>query len=308
MGSNTEQLIEPLNRQNLELNPQKLSFSSAQEDQIATSSPYIELLKKTLVDYSNVNSYEYHPLEIVNPNWKTAVLIPVHKLLRWRNFAICKVQYVDEHERRNGYDWPARALTMIGLNRLSNIETCMRVIARDGIEGDVIETGVWRGGATILMKALLKELNLEDRKVWLADSFEGLPKPNSEQYPADKGNPLHSIKILRASLDEVKQNFKQFDLLDDNVIFVKGWFKDTLHIIEVEKLALLRLDGDLYESTILALKHLYPKLSVGGYVIIDDYNAFPYCKQAVDDYRLEHGITEAPIRIDDEAIYWRKLQ
>ncbi len=271
-----------------------------------TSSPYIDLLKKTLIDYANIDSLEYLPLDIVNSNWKTAFLFPIHKVLKKVNFGIHKTKYVSENERLNGYDWPANALTMIGMNRLNNIEFCVENILKDKIEGDLIETGVWRGGATILMRALLKEHTITDRKVWAADSFEGLPKPNSESYPEDKGNPLHSFKILTASLDEVKNNFKKYNLLDDQVVFLKGWFKDTLPTIKTEKLALLRLDGDLYESTSLALKHLYPKLSKGGYIIIDDYNAFPYCKKAVDEYRLKNDIQEGIIEIDKEAVYWRK--
>lgn len=271
-----------------------------------TSSPYIELLKKTLIDHLKINSYEYHPLEIVNPNWKTAFLFPLHKLLKKRNFGIFKIKYVSENDRINGYDWPANALTMIGLNRLNNIEFCVRNIINNKIDGDFIETGVWRGGATILMRALLAEMNVNERKVWLADSFKGLPEPNTQLYPDDKESNLHTRRILTVSKEEVEKNFKSFDLLDDKVVFLEGWFKNTLPTINVQKLSLLRLDGDLYESTYIALKYLYPKLTSGGYVIIDDYNAFPYCKAAVDTYRLENKIEDKLIKIDNEAIYWCK--
>lgn len=269
-------------------------------------SAYIELLKKTLIDYGNIDRIEYHPLEIVRPNFKTFFLFPIHRMLRKKNFAITKKKYVDRNERLNGHDWPANALTMIGMKRLNNIEDCVRTILNENIPGDFIETGVWRGGATILMRALLKELGVNDRTVWLADSFQGLPKPNAERYPADKGNPLHKEKILTCSLDEVKQNFERYDLLDEQVQFLPGWFKDTLPKFEVPQLSLLRLDGDLYESTFLALTHLYPKLASGGFVIIDDYNAFPYCKKAVEDYREKNSIEESIVAIDQEAVYWRK--
>ena len=156
------------------------------------------------------------------------------------------------------------------------------------------------------MKALLKEQNILNKTIWLADSFQGLPKPNTKQYPADQLSNLHTQKILTVSRDEVETNFKKFDLLDDRVIFLEGWFKDTLPGIKTDKFALLRLDGDLYESTHLALEHLYPKLSPGGYIIIDDYNAFPYCKSAVDQYRTDHNITAKMIKIDAESVYWKK--
>ncbi len=216
------------------------------------------------------------------------------------------MKYVDKQERLNGYDWPSNAFTMIGLNRLNNIEDCIRTILKDNIQGDFIETGVWRGGATIFMRALLKELGIKDKTVWLADSFKGLPKPNSKSYPADEGIDLYNRPILTCSLEEVQNNFRIFGLLDKQVQFLSGWFKDTLPIAPVKNLSLLRLDGDLYESTLIALEHLYPKLSVGGFVIIDDYNAFPFCKAAVDDYRMKINCEELMIEIDNEAIYWRK--
>lgn len=269
-------------------------------------SPYIELLKKTLIAHSNIGSYEYHPLPIVNASWKTAFLFPIDRLLRTRNFAISKLKYVFEEKRMNGEDWPASALTMIGMKRLNNIESCVHSVVNDNIEGDLIETGVWRGGATILMRALLKELEITDRKVWVADSFKGLPAPDPEKYKADKGTKFHKIKMLKASLEEVKSNFAKYDLLDEQVVFLEGWFKDTLTSAPIDKLALIRLDGDMYGSTMEAIANLYPKLSIGGYLIVDDYNAFPYCKQAIEDYRKKHGISNAVIEIDKEAVYWRK--
>lgn len=259
-----------------------------------------------MIDHSKINSYEYYPLTIINANWKTSFLHVLDKLLRTRNFALCKFKYISKENRLNGYDWPATADTMVGLNRLNNIEYCIHSIINNNIPGDFIETGVWRGGATILMRALLKEMKITDRRVWLADSFKGLPKPNPQLYTADKNNKLHTFKILTASVTEVKNNFKKYDLLDEQVVFLEGWFKDTLPNAPINKLALLRLDGDLYESTILALENLYPKLSIGGYTIVDDYNAFQYCKQAVTDYRNKHSITNTIIEIDKEAVYWQK--
>lgn len=267
---------------------------------------YIELLKKVLISHSNIGSFEHHPLKIVNSNWKTAFLYPLDRLLRKRNFAITKLKFVLKEKRLNGYDWPANADTMIGLGRLNNIEDCFHSIIKDNVPGDFIEAGVWRGGAAILMKALLKEFKVVDKKVWLADSFQGLPKPNMEKFSADKGNNLYKLKILNVGLDEVKNNFRKYDLLDQQVVFLKGWFKDVLPTASMEKIALLRLDADMYESTLQALTHLYPKLSLGGYIIIDDYHAFPNCKQAVDEYRKAHLINTPIIKIDAEAIFWRR--
>jgi len=270
-----------------------------------TESAYLELLKKVLIDYEKIGSREFHPLSIANPNWKTFFLYPIDKLLRKRNFSIVKLKFVNKDERLNGFDWPASAKTMIGYNRLSNIEYCIRIIKQDQIEGDLIETGVWRGGAVIFMKAVLNELDITDKTVWLADSFQGLPRPKTK-FELDKASNLHKERILAVSKKEVEANFRLYDLLDDKVRFIEGWFDETLPKVSIEKLSLLRLDGDLYESTIIALENLYPKLSIGGFVIIDDFNAFEFCKKAVMDYRLTHGIDEKIIEIDKEAVFWRK--
>jgi O-methyltransferase len=138
-----------------------------------------------------------------------------------------------------------------------------------------------------------------------ADSFEGLPVPNPD-YPADAGSEFHLFKDLAVPLDEVLENFRKYDLLDGQVRFLEGWFSDTLPACPIERLAVLRLDGDMYASTMDALHHLYPKLSVGGYVIVDDYGAVPACKSAAHDYRYRHDITEAIINIDWTGVYWRK--
>ena len=155
--------------------------------------------------------------------------------------------------------------------------------------GDLIETGVWRGGATIFMRAILKARGVTDRLVWVADSFAGLPPPDTARYPQDEGITLHQFPQLAVPLERVQDNFRRYGLLDEQVRFLKGWFRDTLPTAPIERLAILRLDGDLYESTIQALDSLYHKLSVGGFVIVDDYGNVAACRQAVHDFRAEHG-------------------
>jgi hypothetical protein len=194
---------------------------------------------------------------------------------------------------------------MIGLKRLDNLQFCVESVIREGIEGDLIETGVWRGGACIFMRAILAAYAIENRKVYVADSFEGFPKPNVEKFPADKGDRLHIHRFLAVSQDEVENIFKRYGLLDGQVVFLKGWFKDTLPHEPIEKLAVLRLDGDMYGSTMDALANLYPKLSKGGFCIIDDYS-LPGCKRAVDDFRIEKGICSEMNVVDWTARYWRK--
>jgi O-methyltransferase len=208
--------------------------------------------------------------------------------------------------RAEGRDWPSRGCTMIGLKRLDNLQSCIENVLANGVAGDLIETGVWRGGATIFMRAMLKVDGVTDRLVWVADSFQGLPPPDAELYPADAGDTHHTFAELAVSLDEVKANFERFGMLDDNVRFLKGWFHETLADPRIKQLSVLRLDGDMYGSTMNALVHLYPRLSVGGYIIVDDYGAVPGCRKAVDDFRATRRIAEEMREIDWAGVFWQR--
>jgi hypothetical protein len=208
--------------------------------------------------------------------------------------------------RLDGGDWPGRGLTMIGLKRLDNLQFAMEDVLAKGVPGDFIEAGAWRGGACIFMRGVLKAHGVTDRRVWVADSFEGLPAPNPQQYPADAEVSPGSAGQMAVSLETVVHNFNRFGLLDDRVSFLKGWFKDTLPKAAIQRLAVVRLDGDLYESTMDSLVNLYPKLSSGGYLIVDDYGAMETSAKAVADYRAQHGIDEPIVKIDWTGVYWRK--
>jgi hypothetical protein len=210
--------------------------------------------------------------------------------------------------REQGRDWPAQGHTMVGRKRLDNVQFCVEdALARD-VPGDLMETGVWRGGVVILMRAILKAQGVTNRCVWAADSFEGLPPPNVEKYPHDAPLELNKFPELAVPVDEVMHNFTRYGLLDDQVRFLKGWFRDTLPKAPVKRLAVLRLDGDLYESTMDALTALYPRLSIGGYLIVDDYNDIPACRQAVTDFRSALGISEEIVPVDWTGVYWKKTR
>jgi hypothetical protein len=206
--------------------------------------------------------------------------------------------------RELGDDWPVHAQTMVGVKRLKHLRYCVDKVIADRVPGDFIETGVWRGGACIFMRAALAARHDVGRKVWVCDSFEGLPEPD-ERYPQDAPFTPHLIKFLAVSLEEVRRNFQKYGMLDDQVVFLPGWFKDTLPTAPIEKLAILRLDGDMYGSTMDALENLYPKLSPGGFLIVDDY-AIPRCRRAIEDYRSGQGITEEILPIDGTAVFWRR--
>jgi hypothetical protein len=212
----------------------------------------------------------------------------------------------DLRTRAEGRDWPMVAHTMIGIKRLDALHFCVEDVLDRKVPGDFIETGVWRGGACILMRGVLKSRGVTDRTVWAADSFAGLPPPNAERYPQDAGYQFHEFEELAIPLEQVQENFRRYGLLDDQVRFLQGWFRDTLPTAPVQRLAILRLDGDLYESTMDALTHLYPRLERGGYAIIDDYGDVKACKEATDEYRAAHGIAEEIITIDASGVFWRK--
>ena len=231
-------------------------------------------------------------------------------VLKWcaaHGLDIVKKRY-DPQTREEGRDWPPSAHTMIGLKRLDNLQYCVEDALARGVQGDLIETGVWRGGAAIFMRAILKAHAAKDRIVWVADSFQGLPPPDPQQFPLDVGSLHHTHKELAVSFEEVKANFACYGLLDDQVRFLKGWFRDTLPNAPIRQLAVLRLDGDMYESTMEALVSLYPRLSAGGYAIVDDYGNIPACRHAVEDYRQTHGVTEEIVPIDGGGVFWRKIE
>ena len=195
--------------------------------------------------------------------------------------------------------------TMIGRKRLENIQFCVETVLEDNIKGDFIETGIWRGGACIFMRGLLKAYGVTDRIVWAADSFEGVPPPT---WPEDSGFDISArvLPVLAVSVEEVQELFQRYGLLDEKVKFLKGWFKDSLPTAPIERLAILRLDGDLYESTMDALIPLYDKVEPGGFVIVDDYGSCPPCKHAINDFRSQHGIHEELQTIDAHSVLWRK--
>jgi O-methyltransferase len=271
---------------------------------IEGASLYLDLLKKTLT----ASVYDESAWIVLEPGEvggaRSRIRAAVIKTLGKKSLLLVKARPYDHTERENGTDWPMLAFTMVGHRRLDNIRTCIESVIADQVPGDFVECGVWRGGSSIFARAVLKAWGVTDRKVWLADSFEGMPVLKTE---VDKLDPDHSARrYLAVSREDVESNFRRFDLLDDSVRFVKGWFSESLPTAPIQRIAVLRLDGDYYSSTMEALNSLYGKLSKGGFVIIDDYNAYAGCKAAVTEFRAAHGITSNLMRIDDMAVYWRE--
>jgi O-methyltransferase len=195
------------------------------------------------------------------------------------------------------------AHTLIGLKRMAQLQSAIETLDREGIHGDFLEAGVLRGGACILMRAVLHALQNTQRIVWVADSFQGFPEAELTAHGIK--NP-EQFNRQAASLAEVKSLFARYHLLDEQVRFLPGFFEHTLPDAPVKDLALLRLDGDFYNATTCILKHLYPKVVNGGFVIIDDYYIFEGCRRAVREYRSAHQIKTPLERIDAAAVFWRK--
>ena len=196
------------------------------------------------------------------------------------------------------------SFTLVGRKRLDHLQGCVDDVLDREVPGDLLEAGVWRGGCCILMRAVLEARSCGDRRVWAADSFSGLPAPETEQ-DSDYTMDATELPVLAVTRQEVEENFRRFDLLDEQVRFLPGWFEDSLPDAQTGPLSLLRVDCDLYSSTRTVLETLYPRVSRGGWVIIDDYGILPPCQLAVDEYRAQHGISAEFERIDSHAVCWR---
>jgi O-methyltransferase len=277
-----------------------MNHSSARTDEL-----YLDLLKKTLTGFVFRESADR--VITPDPGWSPRAMVKraIVKFAAARGIRLTKIGRFVPEAREEGADWPSLAYTMVGLKRLNNVQMAVETVIREKIPGDLCECGVWRGGTAMFMRAVLNYYGELGRLVWAADSFAGLPKPDAIRYPADRGDPDFSdVQYLSVPLELVKQNFELFGLID-NVRFLKGWFKDSLPNAPIKELAVLRADGDLYESTMDILQNLYHKVSPGGFVIIDDFYSWETCQRAVMDFRTSHQIT-APIEaIDSQSAYWR---
>jgi O-methyltransferase len=279
--------------------------ASIQTDPVPATLPelYLDLMKKLLTRAIVARRSERHTLLPRGP--KSRLLCKINRLSN--RFGLEFVRLVGSSEAdylESGHEASKRvedAETMLGTRQLDQMQRCIDDVLRKSVPGDVLEAGVWRGGMTIFMRAVLKAYGSADRKVWVVDSFAGLPPidRDKETFDWQAGN-------MAVSLDQVQANFARYGLLDDQVLFLKGYFCDTLPDPRIGKLAILRVDADLYSSTVDVLRALYPALSVGGYAIFDDYQNLPDCRRAIDEFRQENGITDELRWIDERAVYWQR--
>lgn len=214
----------------------------------------------------------------------------------------------------------ADGITMQPEGDLQDLKVQVEQIVDQDIEGDIYETGSWKGGTSIFMASVLKAYEKlkgkhKPRKFWVFDSFEGFRLTNTEGD--QKLRKYLSKEKYTAPLDSVRKSFKDYGLLDNQmqpINFVKGYFEQTVpgHI-NPNPIAILRLDGDLYSSTKVVLENLYDRVARGGYIIIDDYFWRPkqmeastkVCREATDEFRKGHDIT-APLVMGKGKPYWIK--
>lgn len=275
----------------------EIRAAPAAPGEAALRTAYLDLLKLSLCDLAGAGT--------------TAV-----KGLRHGRLVSRELGTEDLRVRAQGRDWPLHGLTMTGLVRLDDLQHCVEETVRDAVAGDLIETGSWRGGSSILMRATLDSLGAEDRTVWVADSFQGFPAPVPSPNQDDGGSGyagslapyFAAFDYLAAPLDEVQESFARLGYAH-GVKFVPGFFEQTLPTLAGGKgrWSVIRLDSDTYDVTLLALRCLYPSLSTGGYLIVDDYLDIDECRQAVDDFRREHSIDEPLEQVDWSCARWRRV-
>ena len=265
---------------------------------------YLELLKASLTGVVHQDVYVGRPAYTGSrariDRWLTEVACGALRKRRWEI-----VRRTPRAPIEAGYVRPLSGETMVGRARLDNLQGCIEHVVGEGVPGDFIETGVWRGGASIFMRGVLRALEVTDRRVWVADSFRGLPVPSADRFPADAGDEHHRVPELAVAAETVRENFRRYGLLDEQVVFLEGWFRETLPALADERWAIIRLDGDMYESTMDALENLYPRLSPGGFVIVDD-GALAACRAAVDEYRARHTISDPLQEIDWTGLFWQR--
>jgi O-methyltransferase len=239
-----------------------------------------ELQKKTELDYQ---------------------LLMIHQQLL-AEFSDAEPRFREFYERCKPY-------TMTSIERLYSLYKSVEHIATAGIPGDLAECGVWRGGSCMLMADTLLSLGKSDRRILLFDTFDGHPQPDPERDVDLWGNRAHDEWRQRttdgdvkgwglASIDDVRRNLARTGYPGDKLRYIKGMVEQTAPAHVPERLSLLRLDTDWYNSTRAALVHLYPRLSPGGVLIVDDYGHYKGQREAVDEYIRETGERLLLHRID----------
>jgi len=271
-------------------------------DEPSAASRYLDLLVETINGSVHGSQTFLAPVDSAS-----RLRTRIAKALAAGGVTLAKLQTVPDSAYQEGRGWPSSRLnfgeSMVGRRRLNNIRLAAETVLHEHVPGHLIETGVWRGGSCILMRGVLAAHGVLDRTVYVADSFQGLPVADE----SDDAASLHDDTTLAISEEHVRDAFCRYGLLDEQVTFLKGWFSDTLPGLKGTPWAVIRLDGDMYESTMDGIRNLYPDLSHGGFLIVDDYGTYTSCRRAIHEYRDMHGITDEIVDIDGMGVFWRKF-
>lgn len=214
------------------------------------------------------------------------------------------VEFPPDFEESEIEDYVAvRPFTLTSRERIVSLSRAVRYVVENGIPGDIVECGVWRGGSVMAILKMLLRLGEITRDVYLFDTFAGMASPTREDVSfygeiASRTYRRLNRKLIAVSLDEVKKNVLGVGYDPRRIHFIKGKVEDTLPSAALEKISLLRLDTDWYESTLQEMEHLYPRLSPRGVLIIEDYGCWKGSRKAIDEYVSRNKVPLLLNRID----------
>jgi O-methyltransferase len=205
--------------------------------------------------------------------------------------------------------------TMTTPPRIHALARAVEYVVGARIPGAIVECGVWRGGSMMAVALTLLRAGVSDRELWLYDTYAGMTAPGDADvcYSGERASDLLVEKERAsevwayASLEEVRSAMRGTGYPESRIRFIEGPVEETVPKAMPDKIALLRLDTDWYQSTKHELVHLYPRLVVGGVLLLDDYGYWEGQRQAVDEYFAEQGITILLNRIDHSARIGVKL-
>jgi len=196
--------------------------------------------------------------------------------------------------------------TMVKTNNLVNLYNLVQKVNSRSTIGDIVECGVWNGGsAAIMASACASSQGGIDRRIWLFDSFAGLPTPGPRDGAMERKYYFQGMN--KGSVEEVKRVFGKLSLPMENIKICAGWFSATLPAADIQRIAILHIDADWYSSVMAVLETMYDKVVPGGFVVLDDYGYWDGCTQAIENFIREHKIDGVKLeRVASTGAYFQK--
>jgi hypothetical protein len=215
-------------------------------------------------------------------------------------------QQLLERLERKRVTTQVRPYTLVSVERIHNLYALAQRIESESIPGDAIECGVCNGGTAALIARTATRSKF-DRTLWLLDSFQGMPEVTNEDADGPGGD-LASAHVGKEVGKEasVREALRRVGAKMERVRIIPGWFQDTFPLVTAEKIALLNIDADWYESVKLCLDTFYDRVVPGGFISIDDYGHWPGCKRAVDEFLHQRGISIELRSVDYTARWFQK--